>query len=208
MSIEVKKITDPAFKKYGRVITGYDCEELIKKMGETECPEDAVIYVPSDAALEALPVAKDFTDSLFGGLPMQIGYCNGNNKLLNAVEYHRSSEFNVACTDLIMLWGSEQDIEDDYTYDTSNIEAFLIPAGTMIECYATALHYAPCSVDGQCFRCVVALPRDTNLDLVVTPDVCKEDPLLVARNKWLIAHEDAAIPGAFNGLKGVNVSVD
>ena len=42
MSIEVKKITDPAFKKYGRVITGYDCEELIKKMGETECPEDAV----------------------------------------------------------------------------------------------------------------------------------------------------------------------
>ena len=208
MSIEVKKITDPAFKKYGRVITGYDCEELIKKMGETECPEDAVIYVPSDAALEALPVAKDFTDSLFGGLPMQIGYCNGNNKLLNAVEYHRSSEFNVACTDIIMLWGSEQDIEDDYTYDTSNIEAFLIPAGTMIECYATTLHYAPCSVDGQCFRCVVALPRDTNLDLVVTPDVCKEDPLLVARNKWLIAHEDAAIPGAFNGLKGVNVSVD
>lgn len=63
-------------------------------------------------------------------------------------------------------------------------------------------------VDGQCFRCVVALPRDTNLDLVVTPDVCKEDQLLVARNKWLIAHEDAAIPGAFNGLKGVNVSVD
>ena len=43
---------------------------------------------------------------------------------------------------------------------------------------------------------------------MVTPDVCKEDPLLVARNKWLIAHEDAAIPGAFNGLKGVNVSVD
>ncbi len=208
MSIEVKKITDPTFKKYGRVITGYDCEELISKMGETECPDDAVIYVPSDEKLEALPIAKDFTDSLFGGLPMQIGYCNGNNRLLNAVEYHRSSEFNVACTDLIMLWGCECDIEDDYTYDTSKIEAFLIPAGTMIECYATTLHYAPCSVNGQNFRCVVALPKDTNLDLCVKPDVCSEDPLLVARNKWLIAHEDAGIEGAFNGLKGVNVSVD
>ena len=206
MSIEVKKITDPAFKKYGRVITGYDCEELIKKMGETECPEDAVIYVPSDAALEALPVAKDFTDSLFGGLPMQIGYCNGNNKLLNAVEYHRSSEFNVACTDLIMLWGSEQDIEDDYTYDTSNIEAFLIPAGTMIECYATTLHYAPCGVDGQGFKCVVVLPKGTNLDVVNT-HATAEDKLLAASNKWLIAHEDAHIDGAFNGLRGENITV-
>ena len=67
------------------------------------------------AALQALPVMKDFTDSLYGGLPIQIGYCNGNNHLLNAVEYHRSSEINVAATDLILLIGSEQDIEEDDT---------------------------------------------------------------------------------------------
>lgn len=31
--------------------------------------------------------------------------------------------------------------------------------------------------------------------------------LLVAMNKWLIAHEDAQIEGAFCGLQGENVEV-
>ena len=185
MSIQIQKVTDKSFRKYGRILTGeYDVAELMTAMEKTECPDDAVIYIPSDKEIEKLPVMKAFTDSLYGGLPIQIGYCNGNNHLLNAVEYHRSSEVNVACTDLILLIGSEQDI------------------------YATTLHYAPCSVDGNNFRCVVVLPKDTNLDLEVKPEGAKEDPLLVARNKWLIAHEDAKIEGAFNGLKGENISVE
>ena len=156
MSIQIQKVTDASFKKYGRVLTGeYDVDALIEKMQEMPCPDDEVVYVPSESALEALPVMKDFTDSLYGGLPIQIGYCNGNNHLLNAVEYHRSSEINVAATDLILLIGSEQDIEEDDTYDTSKIEAFLVPKGTVIDVYATTLHYAPCSVDGANFRCVV-----------------------------------------------------
>lgn len=209
MSIKIQNVTDASFKKYGRVLTSdYDVAELIDAMQTTECPEDAVIYVPSDAEIEKLPIMKDFTDSLYGGLPIQIGYCNGYNKLLNAVEYHRSSEVNVACTDVILLIGSEQDIEEDNTYDTSKIEAFLLPKGTVAEVYATTLHYAPCSVGNNTFRCVVVLPKDTNLDLEVKPEGAKEDPLLVARNKWLIAHEDAKIEGAFNGLKGENISVD
>lgn len=207
MSIKIQKVTDVAFKKYGRVLTeDYNVTELIAKMQEMPLPED-VVYEPSVKELEALPIMKTFTDSLYGGLPIQIGYCNGHNHLLNAVEYHRSSEINVAATDLILLIGSQQDINDDFTYDTKKIEAFLVPQGTVIECYATTLHYAPCSVDGKGFRCVVVLPKDTNLDLVVTPQGASEDKLLVARNKWLIAHKDAAIDGAFNGLIGENISV-
>lgn len=103
MSIKIQKVTDASFKKYGRILTAdYDVAELIQEMGKTPCPED-VIYIPSDAELEKLSIMKDFTDSLYGGLPIQIGYCNGHNNLLNAVEYHRSSEINVACTDLILL---------------------------------------------------------------------------------------------------------
>ncbi len=208
MGIKIQRVTDSSFRKYGRILTqDYDVSELIDKMQEMPCPDD-VVYEPSVAALEALPIMKDFTDSLYGGLPIQIGYCNGHNKFLNAVEYHRSSEINVAATDLILLIGSQQDIEADFTYDTKKIEAFLVPKGTMIEVYATTLHYAPCSVDGQEFRCVVVLPKDTNLDLVVKPDGAKEDKLLTARNKWLIGHADAKIEGAFNGLKGENISVD
>lgn len=207
MSIEVKKITDPAFRKYARVITDYDCTELIAKMESTPMPGDEVIYVASVPELEALPIGKEFNDSLYGGMKAEIGYCNGNNSLLNAVEYHRSSEYNIACTDAIMLFGCQQDIEEDDTYDTSKIEAFLLPAGTMIECYATTLHYAPCGVGGESFRVVIVLPAETNYDLEVVPSVAKEDRLLTARNKWLIAHPDAKIEGAHNGLKGENISV-
>ncbi len=206
MGITVKKTSDASFHKYGRVLTGYDLGELIQKMGDTPLPDD-VIYVASDKNLEALSIARDFTNGLFGGLPMQIGYCNGHNSKLNAVEYHRSSEFVVAVTDIILLIGMQQDVEEDYTYDTAKIEGFLIPAGTLVECYATTLHYAPCGVDGKGFRSVVVLPKDTNLDLVVKPEGTKEDSLLAARNKWLIAHSEANIDGAFNGLKGENVSV-
>jgi hypothetical protein len=35
-----------------------------------------------------------------------------------------------------------------------------------------------------------------------------EDSLMTAKNKWLIAHEDAKIAGAFNGLKGENITID
>ena len=207
MGVEIKNVTDESFGKYGRILTkDYDLKDLLTVMEGTPIPE-GVIYEPSVETLEKLPIMKVFTDSVYGGLPIQIGYCNGHNHLLNAAEYHRSSEINVAATDLILLIGMQQDITPEYTYATDKIEAFLVPAGTMIEVYATTLHYAPCGVDGKGFRCVVVLPKDTNLDLVVKPMGAKEDSLLFARNKWLIAHSDAKIEGAFVGLIGENISI-
>ena len=157
--------------------------------------------------LEALDVAKDLRNKAYGGLPIQIGYCNGHNKKLNAVEYHRNSEVNVAVTDLVLLIGWQQDIEDDFTYDTSKIEAFLVPAGTAIEVYATTLHYAPCNVNESGFQCVVVLPAETNTELTFETAKTGEDSLMTAKNKWLIAHEEAGIAGAFNGLKGENITL-
>ena len=61
--------------------------------------------------------------------------------MLNALEYHRSSEANVAVTDIILLLGQQSDITEDFTYDTAQLEAFFIPAGTAVELYATTLHY-------------------------------------------------------------------
>lgn len=204
--MKVLSVNDPSFRKYGKVIEGIDFSNIIEKMGDTPLPED-VVYVPSVAELEACPEAKAVAESLYGGMPIQIGYCNGNNKLLNAVEYHRDSEINIAVTDAIMLWGSQQDITDDFTYDTSKIEAFLIPAGTAVECYATTLHYAPCNANDGGFKVVVVLPKGTNTDIEKGTSYTPEDKLLFARNKWLIGHKDAAIEGAFNGLIGENLHV-
>lgn len=205
--MKIKKVTDPEFSRYGRVIDGYDFSKLIKAMEHTPLPED-VIYEPSIEELEATDVAIDLKMRVYGELPIQIGYCNGHNSKLNALEYHRSSEVNVAVTDIILLLGAEQDIEPDFTYDTSKVEAFLVPAGTAIEVYATTLHYAPCRVNESGFQCVVVLPKGTNTELTFETASEGEDKLLTAKNKWLIGHEEAAIEGAFNGLKGANVGID
>ncbi len=205
--MKIQKVTDPAFRKYGKVLEGYNFGPLLKEMKHTPVPEN-VVYVPSVEELEALDVEKDLKNKAFGGLPIEIGYCNGHNKKLNAVEYHRNSEINVAVTDLVLLIGHQQDIEADFTYDTANIEAFLVPAGTGIEVYATTLHYAPCHVNENGFQCVVVLPRGTNTEIDFPMPKDGENGLMTAQNKWLIAHEDAKIEGAFNGLKGENITLD
>lgn len=206
--MQIKNVNDPDFRAYGRVVTGYDMSGLVKEMLNTPVPGD-VAYVASVPELEALPEAKMLADGLYGQMPIQIGYCNGHNRKLNALEYHRDSEVNLAVTDLVLLVGRKQDIAGDFTYDTSLAEAFLVPAGTLVEVYATTLHYAPCHTEDTGFRCVVVLPRGTN-EALEHPviDVCGEERLLSARNKWLIGHEEGGLAdNAWIGLRGENISV-
>lgn len=204
--MDIQKVTDPSFGKYGKVVTEYSFDKILKEMEHTPLPKD-VVYVPSVEELEAAADAADVCRKGFGGLPIQIGYCNGDNHKLNALEYHRSSEIDIAATDLILLLGCQQDIEEGDLYDTSKVEAFFVPAGTAVELYATTLHYAPCTAQEGGFRCVVVLPKGTNEDLPFEPAKTGENRLLAAVNKWLIAHEEAGIEGAFCGLKGENVEV-
>lgn len=204
--MEIFSIRDEKFRKYGKVWDNIESTKLVKGMEHTPLPED-VIYVPSVEELEAIPEAAQFQNRVYGGIPIQIGYCNGNNHKLNAVEYHRNSEINIAVTDMILLLGWLPDVTDEFTYDTEKVEAFMVPAGTVVEMYETTLHYAPCNAAEGGFKCIVILPKGTNtpIDFALTEDV--EDTLMMAKNKWLIAHEDAAIENAFNGLRGENISL-
>lgn len=207
--MEIKKVTDTAFRPYGKVITGYDCRELLDVMAHTPVPED-VIYVASAPELECLEVVKKMEKNLYGQIPIQAGDCNGHNKKMNAMEYHRSSEINVAVTDVVLMLGKQQDMEPDGTYDTGLAELFLVPAGTVIEVYATTLHYAPCHVDeAEGFRVVVVLPKGTNDAKPSIAPVNEEDKRLWARNKWLLAHAESteASQGAPVGLSGVNIDI-
>ena len=142
--MEIKSVMDPAFRRYGKVLTGYDFSELVKVMKDTPIPDD-VVYVPSVSELEEQGVYKELQEKGFGGMPIQIGYCNGHNKLLNALEYHRNSEINVAATDLILLIGAQQDMESDYTYDVCHVEAFFCTGGNghRSVCYDIALCALP-----------------------------------------------------------------
>ena len=200
-------VTDEKFRKYGRIVKNIDFSELVDAINEKTPLPDGVAYEPSVAVLEELPVYQELTKKTYGELAIEIGYCNGHNELLNAVEYHRSSEINVAATDAILILGSQQDITDDFTYDTSLMEAFFVPAGTAVEVYATTLHYAPCGVKGAGFKVGIVLPKGTNYPLDDSHDGW-EDKLITAKNKWLIGHPEGGFgEGVHLGLKGENLSV-
>lgn len=205
--MEIKKITDPAFRKYGRVVRGIDFGSLVEAIKkETPLPE-GVAYEPSIEALEATAAAKELRKRTYGELPIEVGYCNGHNYKLNAVEYHRSSEINVAATDAVLIVGMQQDITDDFTYDTALMEAFLVPEGTAVEIYATTLHYAPCSANEDGFKVGIVLPAGTNYPLD-EGHADWEDALITAKNKWLIGHAEGGLDaGAHIGLVGKNLDI-
>lgn len=205
--MEIKKVTDKEFAQYGRVLDEYyDFSGIAQLMEQFEIPEN-VVYVPSLGQLEEGRTARNLKMRVFGEMPVQIGYCIGKNTKLNALEYHRSSEVDIAVTDMILLLGKQQDIQNIFTYDTANVEAFLVPAGTGVELFATTLHYAPCSADEAGFKSVIVLPKGTNTDLMSCHTKSYDDKLLFAKNKWLLAHEEAGIEGAFVGLTGENIDI-
>ena len=207
--MKLYQVHQEAFRPYGRVIGEMDFTALVEAMGETPCPMGETVYAPGDDKLEALPVSEELRTRIFGELPIQVGYCNGENYLLNAVEYHHTSEVNVAATDMILLLGRVQDVTAEQTYDAGRIEAFFVPKGTAVELYATTLHYAPCSPrEGEGFRVTVVLPKGTNTDLAAHHPRDGEDRLITAKNKWLIGHPDAELPaGSPIGITGENLSV-
>ena len=213
--MKIKSVFSHSFEKYGKVLTGYDVTDLLKKLDETtKKPDNAVIYEPGDAGLESLAIAKEFSDNAYGGMPIQVGYCNGNNTKLNCLEWHRGSELNIPSTDIVLLLASLQSVKKG-KLNTNSVEAFFVPKGTIVQVYETTLHYAPCNavtakgVSKEGFRVVIVLPKDTNTEKPNIEPKNLEDKLLWARNKWLIAHPDSseAKAGAFVGLIGQNIDI-
>lgn len=202
----LKNITDKEFKRYGKIFKGVACDDMVAYMNAQPLPQTGTEYVPSVPELEAMESAKKIVGSLFGDMPVEIGYCVGHNSTLNALEYHRDSEVCIACTDLIVVYGKQDEIEDDDTFDTGLAKAFFVPKGTVFETYATTLHYAPWGVDGSGFQNIVCLPKGTNTPLDERVPGCEEDKMLLARNKWVLAHEEAGLEGAWTGLVGKNLT--
>lgn len=208
--MKVYSVFDSAFRSYGKVVEGMEfaIREILNILREVPLP-DILSYTPEDKKLQELPAMTAISQRLYGGMPVQLGWCCGRNTKLNCLEYHRDSEFNVGTDDFILLLARQEEITDG-VLDTAKVKAFWVPAGTMVECFATTLHYAPCHTDPERgFRVLVALPRGTNTDKPVFVPGSWEDRLLWARNKWLLAHSESseAANGAYVGLVGENIDL-
>ena len=208
--MKIYSVLDPEFKAYGQIVTGLDdaVAEILSVLKDTPQPE-GVDYVAEYAPLQKLSAMTEVSEHLYGGMPVQLGWCNGHNTKLNCLEYHRSSEYNLGDEDFILLLARQEEIVDG-VLDTAKIKAFRAPAGTLMEVFATTLHYAPCHCDpDKGFRVLVALPQGTNTDRPVMDNKTQEDPLLWACNKWLLAHPESseAAAGAHIGLSGENIDI-
>lgn len=230
--ITIRPITDPAFCSYGRILTGYDFTEALRIMERFPVPAEGNTYVASVPELTELSVSTLLSLVFYGGMPIQVGYCNGNTGKLNALEYHKSSEIDIAVTDLVLLLSDLRRISDN-TLSSEDVEAFYVPAGTACELYGTTLHFAPCRLSDSGFKSIIVLPKGTNEPLAAQPDVnrassasfsaaassavpvkpaeCtdKEACLLWMRNKWLISHPEGgpAQKGAYVGILGKNIEI-
>ena len=207
--MKIYSVTDAAFRPYGKILEGYDTAPLCAAMRSIPMPEQGTAYEPSIPVLEECALYGALQNNAYGGMPIQLGLCWGYNTRLNCLEYHRDSEFNLGTEDFILLLAKQDEIENGML-DTARVKAFRVPAGVLVEVYATTLHYAPCHCDAQKgFRVLVALPWGTNTERPVMENKTREDAYLTARNKWLLAHpeSDEAKGGAKVGLSGVNIDI-
>ncbi|MGL6065415.1 MAG: DUF4867 family protein [Fusobacteriaceae bacterium] len=212
-NLEVLSCFDKEFEKYGKVISEYDFNELVQYTEKnTLIPPSGNVYVGSVKEMEGIaPLFLSLKNNLYGGMNIQIGYCNGNNSFLNGLEYHKSSEIDVAVTDLVLLLAKTTEIKNN-NLDSSVVKAFFLPKGLAVELYSTTLHFAPCKVTNKGFKCIVILPKETNTDIEKDKIeiLTEEDKFLFKRNKWLLVHrdkQDLIAKGAFLGISGENIEV-
>ena len=182
--IEIFGIHDEEFKTYGKVLD-IDTDKIIEKCEKIQLPEIGSSYFLSVEELENAENVEKIKEMLFGTLDAQIGLCLGYNSYLNALEYHNSSEINIAATNLVLILAHRYEMEND-RIDSKKTVAFYLEKGDAVEIFATTMHFCPCQTSDDGFSCVVVLPKGTN-DLL---DKKSDDKLLFKKNKWIICHEN------------------
>jgi len=206
-------VSDPEFAEFGRIVTGYDFSAWLDYMDRrTSVPAAGNVYVASEPGLEALSPFEAIRETVYGGLDIQAGYCNGLASRLNGLEYHKSPEFFVTQTELVLLLAPYRAMRD-FTLDVSSVRAFCFPAGTAAELYGTTLHFAPSRLCDAGFKSVIVLLRGTNTDPPPPEHRFAGDPearLLFRKHKWLLAHPDnpaLLARGARAAITGPNLEV-
>ena len=205
-NVKLFDVYSEEFSEYGRVLNDVDVSELIREAQRLEFPESGSVYLASVDTLEATEAAARIKELVFGTLDTQIGYCYGYSNMLNAAEWHFSSELNVAVTPLVLILGKRSDIKNGRLC-SGDMKAFYVPAGAVIEVYATTLHFCPCQVSDGGFGCIVGLPTATNTPL----DAPVDDKLLFRKNKWILAHEQNSAlieRGVIAGIYGENYKIN
>lgn len=202
--LTIKELTAESFAKYGRILDPKPFAPIIDALQNVIPGTDEPCVYTADEPKLHFPESDDYLQNVcFGGMDFQIGYCCGHNNALNGWEYHQGNEVNIAATDCIVILSTLFEIKDG-VIDSSSSDLFYVKAGTVLDLYATTLHYAPCKVGKDCFRWGVGLLKGTNGPF----DRC--EGMIAAKNKWLLVCPGTgdAEAGAYVGITGGNIFVN
>lgn len=202
--IKIYTIHDKEFIPYGTPITDVDTSEIVEA-GEKLLLAGGAGYKASTPEFEALEIHNIIRDRFFGQMPTQTGFVWGKNCRMNALEWHKNSEINIAIDDIVLLLGQLDEIVDG-KYHSDKVKAFYLEKGEMAEVYATSLHFTPCAVKKSGMGAVVGLPLGTNTALTAP----SSDRFLRNKNKWLICHVDNKAmteKGVEGNIEGVNIEL-
>ena len=206
--LDIKDLSDTAFKKYGQVLEGYDFTKAMDFINQIPLPSrDNDIYILNSPELCEMDIGKKIKNEIYGGVNIDIGYCLGIcDSACDLMEYHRCDEFIVSTEDpMVMPLGDQRDIVDN-TYDLSFTENFFVPPGVAVDLYATTLHGYSYQTSGKGYRMLIALIQNTNkpIDFEIDKNH-RETKLLTNVNAFIMVKSDEVnkhVPDAYPGPKG------
>lgn len=214
--LNIKSVFDESFALYGKPISLKTQKPLLNYLDkDTLIPEKGNIYIPSVKQWEKDYIVEEL--SPYFKNEVQIGYCNGQNTLLNALEWHNCDEINVYATDAVLFLATIEDLDENFILDESKIKSFFVPRNTSILLYNTTLHYSPCKVNPSGFKAIIVLEKETNTDIdeeykqLLEKSEDKYKSIVLKKNKYIICHEEATNLTENNvkvGIKGQNLKLN
>jgi len=205
--LEIHDVADRSFEKYGKVHHEFDPVLAIEYLTKNIEIGEGVTYTASIEEARSLSIIEQIRNHIFGEIPIQIGVCYGHNAKMNGMEYHKSIEVNIMATDCVFFLGQASEIRYEgvqITYDTTMAEVFFAPKGSVVEIYASTLHFAPLHTGPEGFIAAVILPEGTNAPLVCPNKVMTpEDQILNRQNKWIIKFSETGGASQVN-IQGKN----
>ncbi|NGP45708.1 DUF4867 family protein [Bacillaceae bacterium SIJ1] len=201
----IHAVTSEEFAPFGEVLSDFPVQMCRDWLSSLKIPDQGNLYVASVEEWEEGLGKTMLEDQYFGGMPIQIGYCNGRNETVNGLEYHQGDELMFVERDCVLYvmdrraWDPEQSIQAD------QLSFFYLPADTAVRLYSTTMHLSPCTVLSSGYKTLIVLLAGTNTPLSQSHRY--SDPFLFQKNKWLVAHEDhdvwinAGVPVGIRGPK-------
>lgn len=95
-------------------------------------PTAANRYIPSNPAMEKLPVVQQMCRVVLSGLPIEAGVCAGHAEASLAVEFHQGSEEYVFFTDVELEFGKRGQMQVGQFNAEKDAKLFFVPAGTVV----------------------------------------------------------------------------